>query len=213
MRRVRKRGRPTAETPPKREAILHAAGAAFARSGFEGANLREIAARADADVALIAHHFGSKLDLWKAVVDVMGAEFEDWSNEVRGAPPEDDVRRRLAALVVDFIRHASKTPDLGLLLAFEVGQPGELADYIYDRVVSLHRNTFLPVIREAIATGEIPEQDPEFCFTVLMSSIFMPLALKPLIFRHVGMTLDEEHFLSHLSRSVTALFGPDANTR
>jgi AcrR family transcriptional regulator len=213
MRRVRKRGRPTAETPSKREAILHAARAAFAKSGFAGANLREIAARADADVALISHHFGSKLDLWKAVIDTMGAEFEDWSREVRRATPAEDARRPLAVLVVDFIRHASKTPDLGLLLAFEVGQPGERADYIYDRVISLHRAAFLPAIREAIARGEIPEQDPEFCFTVLMASISMPLALSPLVTRHTGMAIDQEHFTSELSRSVTALFGLDANAR
>ena len=65
----RGRGRPPRSEDSKQDEILRAALRAFAQGGYEGTNLRRIAADADVDVALIAHHFGSKLGLWKAAVD------------------------------------------------------------------------------------------------------------------------------------------------
>ena len=65
----RGRGRPPRSEDSRQDEILRAALRAFAQGGYEGTNLRRIAADADVDVALIAHHFGSKLGLWKAAVD------------------------------------------------------------------------------------------------------------------------------------------------
>lgn len=51
-----------------REAILVAARTVFARRGFDGAGLREIAAAADCNVALIARYFGNKHGLFRAAM-------------------------------------------------------------------------------------------------------------------------------------------------
>jgi AcrR family transcriptional regulator len=52
-----------------REAILDAARAEFAASGYERATIRAIAAAAGVDPALIHHYFGSKEDLFVAAID------------------------------------------------------------------------------------------------------------------------------------------------
>src|SRR5581483_12152942 len=52
-----------------REKILGAARAHFARSGFEAATVRAIAADAQVDPALVLHYFGSKQGLFKASTD------------------------------------------------------------------------------------------------------------------------------------------------
>ncbi|WP_197919176.1 TetR/AcrR family transcriptional regulator [Thiosulfatihalobacter marinus] len=51
-----------------RERIMDAAEQVFAAHGFEGASLREIAARAGVQVALVNHHGGAKEDLFWRVV-------------------------------------------------------------------------------------------------------------------------------------------------
>ncbi|MDX1515611.1 MAG: TetR/AcrR family transcriptional regulator [Woeseiaceae bacterium] len=51
-----------------RERILDSAEALFARRGFDGVTVRQIMARADADVALAYYHFKSKRDLFDAVL-------------------------------------------------------------------------------------------------------------------------------------------------
>ena len=53
-----------------RAAILAAARAAFAERGFDGAPLREIAASAGVDQALIHHYFGSKQQLFVAATEL-----------------------------------------------------------------------------------------------------------------------------------------------
>jgi AcrR family transcriptional regulator len=52
---------------PAKERILASAERLFAGHGFDGVSLREIAAGAGAQLALIHYHFGSKLDLYRAI--------------------------------------------------------------------------------------------------------------------------------------------------
>ena len=53
-----------------RDEILAAARNQFARSGFRGTTMREVAAAADVDVRLVSHYFGSKADLFVAAVEL-----------------------------------------------------------------------------------------------------------------------------------------------
>ena len=62
-------GRRPGTTGGTREKILGAARAHFARTGFEAATVRGIAAEARVDPALVLHYFGSKQDLFRAAVD------------------------------------------------------------------------------------------------------------------------------------------------
>lgn len=66
----RGRGRPPAGEAPGRERILAAAATEFEEHGYDGATTRAIAARAGVDAAAIHHHFGTKSDLFAAVIDI-----------------------------------------------------------------------------------------------------------------------------------------------
>lgn len=49
--------------------LIHTAEAVFAEKGFEGASVRDIAARADTNAALIYYHFESKEELYKSIFE------------------------------------------------------------------------------------------------------------------------------------------------
>jgi AcrR family transcriptional regulator len=55
------------DSQPTKRRILAAAERLFARDGFDGVSLREIASEAHAHLALIHYHFGSKMDLYRAI--------------------------------------------------------------------------------------------------------------------------------------------------
>lgn len=48
--------------------ILHAAETVFRQKGFSGASMSDIARRAQVSKGLIYHHYGSKKELWRAMV-------------------------------------------------------------------------------------------------------------------------------------------------
>ncbi|MFE6995511.1 TetR family transcriptional regulator [Microbacterium sp. NPDC057659] len=64
----RRRG-PYAKSATTRAALLDAAVAAFAEAGYNGASLRDIAARANVTQTGLLHHFPSKVALLEAVLD------------------------------------------------------------------------------------------------------------------------------------------------
>jgi len=74
--------------PSTRRRIRKAALKAFARHGFDGVSLRTIANEAGVNHQLIAHHFGSKQDLWDSA---LGARLEDFQEVHRALSVAGDV--------------------------------------------------------------------------------------------------------------------------
>ncbi|KPV48598.1 hypothetical protein SE17_37210, partial [Kouleothrix aurantiaca] len=58
-----------------RQRIIASARAIFAARGFAGVSLRDIAAHAEVTHGLLRHHFGSKDDIWRAVIDATIGEY------------------------------------------------------------------------------------------------------------------------------------------
>src|SRR5215212_9531441 len=59
--------RPKGQGPDLRQAILDAAEALFSRHGFYGVTVRQVAAEAGVDTALIHYYFGAKRELFDSV--------------------------------------------------------------------------------------------------------------------------------------------------
>lgn len=97
-----------------KERLLDAAEAEFAAKGFPGARLKAIADAASVQPALIAHYFGDKEGLYKAVLDRALAVAADgsWSILERFHDP-----RELVEAFVDFLidLHARSGPLLAIL--------------------------------------------------------------------------------------------------
>jgi len=54
----------------KKEQIINAAIDLFAQKGFEGTSIRDLAAKADVNVAMVNYYFGSKEKLFEALVEM-----------------------------------------------------------------------------------------------------------------------------------------------
>jgi TetR/AcrR family transcriptional regulator, regulator of cefoperazone and chloramphenicol sensitivity len=88
----------TADTPDSdgtREKLLQAAAEVFAETGYYGATVRQICARAGTNIALVNYHFGDKMGLYTEVLQQTVRTGH--VNAIRGAldqngPPEDILR-------------------------------------------------------------------------------------------------------------------------
>ena len=72
-----------------REAILQAARVEFAKSGFHGTTMRDIAQRAGVSQGLLHHHFQGKDGLWSAVGEQASAEFLAYVSNIVGRETVD----------------------------------------------------------------------------------------------------------------------------
>ncbi len=96
-------------------AVLSAAARHFARHGFEGASLRDIALDAGVLQPQINYHFGSKLSLWKEVIDSLIAELDVELSRVFQL--STDARQRLVEAIGAVVRSAAARPELlGIIL-------------------------------------------------------------------------------------------------
>lgn len=121
----RRRGRPSHQEGQADALIRAAALREFARSGFAGVSIADIAAAAGVAKPLIHYHFESKDALWEAAVS---EGFEALQRELAafrvtlsaGAGPET-----LRLLAHQLVRYAARYPELTRIVIQESGHGGE----------------------------------------------------------------------------------------
>jgi AcrR family transcriptional regulator len=106
---------PRSDSDETRERILDSAEKLFARFSYQGASIREIAADASCQSALVGYHFGSKLDLMDKVLarrsEVLNTErlaFLERARVQAGDAPIG-VRTLLEGYVGTIVRRASRS--------------------------------------------------------------------------------------------------------
>jgi AcrR family transcriptional regulator len=133
----RKRGRPPRSQEDASVAIRKAALNAFARSGFQGASIIDIAKIAGVAKPLVHYHFASKDALWQAAVEgavaTLSAELVDFQKTLGSLDPDESLRRVARQLVL----FASQHPQLVRIVVDETGKGGARADW-------LHANFLVP---------------------------------------------------------------------
>jgi TetR/AcrR family transcriptional regulator len=105
-----------------RRLLLEAARAEFAAKGLMGARVDEIARRAGLNKQLVYHYFGSKDDLYLAVLERVYAEIREQERSLSlGDLPPQDAMARLVAFSFDYL---AAHPDFIALLNDENGHGG-----------------------------------------------------------------------------------------
>jgi len=85
----------------RRDAIIGAAASLYARRGFQGAPVADLAKACGTSKALIYHYFPSKDDI---LYHVMAAHLDDLVDAADDAMRSGDARERLRALTIAFMR-------------------------------------------------------------------------------------------------------------
>jgi AcrR family transcriptional regulator len=153
-------------------AALIAAGAElFSARGFEGASVREITRRAEANLAAVGYHFGSKRGLWLAVLESRLLPLREAMAEAAAA--DGSPLARIERAVRSLFAYARQHPEMnGLMLhvlatAPPLPQPA-LATIQYNSA------TMRLLIEEGQRDGEIREGDSQL---LALSVASQPLAL------------------------------------
>lgn len=147
--------------------IISAAEEEFARHGYKGATMNNIAQRAGLPKANIHYYFNSKLELYAAVLSGIIELWDGTLNELRA---EDDPAVVLPAYIATKIRFSRDFPLASRIFAIEIlnGAPN-LVEYFNDAYRSWFRSR-TDVFRAWMDQGKIAPADPAHLIFLLWSS-------------------------------------------
>jgi AcrR family transcriptional regulator len=167
----------SANTREKRRIILDAAVRVFARSGYHGCRVADIADEAGIAYGLVYHYFSSKEQVLETLFAEAWAEVAAAIARVRER--EATARGRLAGIAAFLCGSYKRQPDLVRVLIREVARSDQL-----DRQVSELRSAFAAIeeiVAEGQASGELrPDLDARLaaiCFYGAIEEVLTGLAL------------------------------------
>ena len=201
---IRKLGKQSRDVSEKtKQTVLKAALKMFAQEGFSNTKLRDIAALAGSTHSLIRHHFGSKDDLWKAVVDYAFKLHEDSLLKILTLRKSADPVELFKDFIASYVRTVAKNPELSKILLHDNSRSSPHLDYLKERQKKLHL-IIEPVFKNVQKCGYFKGFDHD-SFSVYVSALVeIPIAtremtnqlLKEDILSKKGIALHKERVLS-----------------
>jgi TetR/AcrR family transcriptional regulator len=156
-----------------RAEILFAARRVFARKGFDGACLREVAESAGLNKAMIYYHFRDKIDLYRAVLsDSFAAMQKIWEDDVFRR--ESTAGEKLRKYIEGFIRFQQKNADFHKILSMEfsvLGAKSENMKWIAKHYISGNLASLANILDSGMKSGEFKKTDPVMAVVVLLGMI------------------------------------------
>jgi AcrR family transcriptional regulator len=207
-----------------RERLIEAAIDVFGRHGYEGATTRQIANAADANLAAIVYHFGSKEALYLAVAEHLVGEinarmgpvlaFIEASFPTRPAEALALLKRMLGAFV-DVVLGSPEAQRWARIFIRELLDPSDAFDIIYGFTGRAHA---LATRLVAVATDADPEAtDTKLrAFAVIGQGIVFRVANAMVLRRIERETLgptEREAIKRILADNVDAMFAGGGNAR
>ncbi len=161
------------EAALRRSHVLDAAAAEFAEKGFDGAQVAEIASRAEVSLGTVYAMFEAKEGLFQAVIENAAESIRETVRaKVEGIP---DPQERLLALIDSLFACFSENQDLLRIYARAThGLPWRIRQSMGDRTQAIFAS-FSGWVRgltqEAAASGPLQGIDPEALALTLIGSV------------------------------------------
>jgi len=164
------------DTQEIRDRLIEAARELFARDGFDAASVRDITARAHANLGAITYHFGSKEALYHAVIERFATPLADRLAEIstETGPPLE----RLATALWVFMDHIWSRPEMPRLMVRELASDRPLAEPVA-RVIRRNMESLSRIVSDGQRDGTIRAGEPHLmAMSIAGQPIFLALAAR-----------------------------------
>lgn len=126
------KGRPSASGDDARELLLNAAIPLFAKKGFSGTSVKDIADKAGVNVALVSYHFGGKEGLYKTCIENFGKNRLAATERIlQPAQTREECRVRIEMFIEDVTDWFSSEPDLCSIVQREAEMNFAIAEDVF----------------------------------------------------------------------------------
>lgn len=183
-----------------REQLLATAGAVFAECGYAQTTSKTICERANANVAAVNYHFGSKDGLYEEVLSEAHRQLIDMDDLSAWASRPGTAKERLGFVLAQVVTMASQKNGWAFpVLLREILSPSPVMPTLALKTIRPKAQVLLSLVSEVMG---LPPDHPSlqrcvfFCIIPCMLSAIAPPALKSTVLP--AMTRDVDAFLADL---------------
>ena len=201
------------ESPSTRAKILETAEALFARRGFAGVGMREVAERVGIGKSSLFHHFPTKLGLYVAVLEriLLDIDARLEAAETHDPSAMQSLRHWVSVIVDTFAENPNHAPLL-LRSLFEEEVAGPEQSAHLDQTLKRSLERLAKLLREGIRSGEIRSVSIPHTLQTLIGMTVYHFAsgefgddlLGHPIYSAAEVKRRKEHVLSFLNRGLTS---------
>ena len=155
----------------KKAHIMEHAIALFAERGFEGTSIRDLAADASVNVAMINYYFGSKEKLVEAIIEDKAMYMKDRIEELEANTNLSEIEK-IDALIEDYVSRIMAGADFHKFLYKELmdTKRGDIHQFLSDAFARNSKN-FAAIIEMGIEKKIFKEVDSILTVTTIIGSI------------------------------------------
>jgi TetR/AcrR family transcriptional regulator len=192
------------DDPAARAKILAAAEALFAEHGFAGVGVRQIAAAAGVNGAMIHYYFGNKEGLYRAIIENAAATVRGLIAEAIASATT--LEERLTRFVKAYAGYIFGHPHLARILLREMMAGGKHVFDILPKYIPTNYAMLRGAMAEAVGGGELREIDVDLAPISLIGMIVVFQLIRPLIAQGLGKVKFDDQFIERLAAHTVDLF-------
>jgi len=162
----------------KRDHIIEKAIELFASKGFEGTSIRDLAAAADVNVAMINYYFGSKEKLFEVLVEKKAAYTRGIMDEIAKDKTLSSIQK-IERIIESYVERLFTNRKFHRVINQELitNQRETLTQIIADALFP-NALTIKTIIEEGIKKNEFKKVDPQLTIATLLGTINQVLLSK-----------------------------------
>lgn len=161
------------ESTDSRRQLIDAGTRLFARSGLEGASVRDIARDAGTNICMISYHFGGKEGLYRACLQELGESRLRLTRGMLDTPGSaEEFKVRLKLFLQALVDSNADRPEFSQIIGKEIEAGLPVAGDIFQMTFLEVTQNLLRFFREAQKAGLIrDDRDPMFIANIIYGSI------------------------------------------
>lgn len=164
----------------KKQTIIDAAMELFAEKGFEGTSIRELAAAAGVNIAMVNYYFGSKEKLFEAMVEQKASYFREKLTEILNNDSKNELEK-MDRIIEDYVSRIMAQHKYHRVIHQELMlQQREALHENIIAVFSKNKEVMKTIIERGIKKKLFRKVDPELTIVTLLGTLHQVLLSRPM---------------------------------
>ena len=155
----------------KKEHIISSAIELFAERGFEGTSIRDLAAKADVNIAMVNYYFGSKDKLFEAMVVQKASYMREKLEEIANDKSKSEIEK-MDTVIEAYVNRILSQHQYHRIIHQELML--KQREEVHNSIISIFsKNTLIikSIIEQGIKKKVFKKVDPELTFATILGTI------------------------------------------